>query len=200
MRISGPLLLLALTACTTDPPPRPVMPRFDSARGEECIKSQLRQYFINEGENILNIPVGDERRIVDEIIDKCGYPRRTTNEEYSVQYGRLQATLIRAEVAQPYRDRLNEQVRQENLVRERQREQSLSEAMTRYLTCVIQSLDSLARTSQETASVIVEAATGSCPAEAAALSQIDWRMIETVNLRGRSRMMARVLRIRSEQP
>jgi len=78
----------------------------------------------------------------------------------------------------------------------RRRQAEIEEASRRYLLCVQAAAVSLATSSAETATVIADAATGSCPTEAEKLALADWQMKAALDTHFRAPLLAQILRAR----
>jgi hypothetical protein len=191
------LLLTFVTACAADPPPRPPRPPpFDHARADRCVREQLEQRFNGMGEAIMNLSVTTQQNIAEEAVDGCGFPPgfdRTTG----LQRAGFAASAIRFSVERPFRERRNAEAARTNIEREERRRGEIDGASHRYLTCVLGAADVLAVSSEESAPVIVDAARGSCPNEAASLDRADWRTRPDLDAQARPALIARVVRARS---
>lgn len=65
--------------------------------------------------------------------------------------------------------------------------------------CVHAAAASLAVSSTEAATVIADAAAGSCPNEAAELFRVDWRMKPVLDTAAKASLLALILRARERQ-
>ncbi len=190
------LILGLLIGCTASEQPRKVpSPGFDRVRGEACARVEVNRRLIALGEKVLEIESREERRFVDEALDECGF-RPGSDKQLATQSLWLSTTAMRFEIGQPYRDRRNEVAARENAERSRRRQAEIEEASRHYVLCVQAAALSLATSSTETATVIADAATGSCPTEAEKLSLADWQMKAALDTHLRAPLLAQILRAR----
>ena len=195
-----PLLLVFLAVgCVSGPPQRsPPSPRFDRDSADQCVKRQLEQRIDRMGAAVTELSSTDRDTIAEEAVDRCNFPTgfdRTSG----LNRARIEAGNIQSRLARPFRERQNAEATRANIERDERRRRTVDAAGTRYLACVLNAAIELASLSDEAAPVIVDAARGSCPTEAAALRQADWQMISEIDTQARPMLIARVLRARSQR-
>jgi hypothetical protein len=190
------LFFALLVGCTASEQPRTApSPRFDRVRGEACAREEVNRRLIALGERVLTVETHEDRRFVEEALDECGFP--PGSERYlATQSLWLATNSMRFEIGRPYRERRNEAAARENAERSRRRQAEIEEASRRYLLCVQAAAVSLATSSAETATVIADAATGSCPTEAEKLALADWQMKAALDTHFRAPLLAQILRAR----
>lgn len=199
MRYSKILMFFLLVGCTASQPPRPAPPaRFDIVRGDECVRDDIRRRLVDLGDRVLAVTREQEGRMVEEALDGCGF-QPGFDRHLAVQRLSLAAASMRFEISRPYREQQNEVAARDNAVRDARRRTEIDEASRRYLLCVQAAAASLATSSTEAATVIADAATGSCPTEAAALSRADWQMKAALDAHHRAPLLAQILRVRKQQ-
>ncbi|MBY0333689.1 MAG: hypothetical protein K2X49_23775 [Acetobacteraceae bacterium] len=159
------------------------------------MREQLDQRFTDMGEAIMDLSTTAQQTLAEEAVNRCDFPAGL-DRIAGLQRAGFAASSIRFGVERPLRERRNADAIRANIEREERRRSEVDAASHRYLTCVLNVARELALTSDESAPVIVDAARGSCPDEAAALTRADWRMKAELDAQARPALIARVLRAR----
>ncbi len=199
MRHCTMLAFCMLIGCAAPQPPRlaPIA-RFDQVRGDECVRADMHRRLVDLGENVSSlIGLEQERPSIEEAMTSCGVPPADRYLTGMRAWGAVRE--MRSELDKPYRERRNAAASRENAERAARRDTELHAAGRRYLMCAQAAAASLAVSSTEAATVIADAAAGSCPNEAAELSRVDWQMKPALDTAARASLLALILRARERQ-